>query len=469
VIFASSLSNLRGWKPDHARASRVVRAGDAAALVTATRTYGVFALVLRPGPPARAVASDEYTASAKIKTRRAKRLICLYLREQDDGQTVGRAAECRTVGRRWTTLSTSPYPALEDGNRFVLDILTVAQGGTSARRSFLVSSAKITRRCKSVKAAAGCGGSSGGTTTGTSTAGGTTTILGTTSETTTAATTTETAPPSGIASLIPNSGTLFGAKTGYYQSDASAFESLIGRKLDVRQVSFDWIAAWPDSRTRDDHALGRIPLISWKGTTLANITSGSYDELIRARARSVKGLGFPIFIRPMHEMNADWYSWGHQPTAFITAWRRIHAIFDEEGATNVAWVWSPSIPQGNWDAYYPGDQYVDWIGGDSYNWGGCPDGWSAWRSFSTLFRDYHDHFAGTGKPMMLAEVGSAEQGGDKSKWLADAQAAIKTMPAYRAWLHQQYVDGACDWRANSSTAALEGYRALAADPYFNTR
>jgi Glycosyl hydrolase family 26 len=477
VIYASGLSNLHGWKPDNARA-RVVRRGDDAALVTATRRHGVFTLALRPGPPTKTVAGDEYTASAKVKVRRAKRLICLYLRERNNGRTVGRVAVCHVVGRRWTTVSTSAYPAVQDGDRFVLDIFSLARGGTTARRSFLVSSAKIIRRCKGAHAATSCEGGSGGGTTGTSTGVGTTgagtttattTDAGTTSGTTTAESPTTTEPArSGGAVPAPANGVLFGAKPGWSQSEVANFESLVGRKLDIRQVFFEWTKAWPDTRALDDHTQGRIELISWKGTNLADITSGSYDAMIRERARAVKNLGFPIFVRWAHEMNASWYPWGGQPAEYVTAWRRIHTIFQEEGATNVAWVWAPSIPKGDWDAYYPGDEYVDWIGGDSYNWGTCKTPSVGWRSFGNMFKGYHDHFAGKGKPMMIAEIGSAEQGGSKSAWVADAQATIKKLPAFRAWIHQQYQDGVCDWRIDSSASALAAYRTLAADPYFNT-
>jgi hypothetical protein len=300
-----------------------------------------------------------------------------------------------------------------------------------------------------------------------------TTDAGTASGTTTAESPTTTeptpTPPPGGAVPAPANGVLFGAKPGYYQSDVSAFESLVGRKLDIRQVFVDWTKAWPDSRALDDHAHGRIELISWKGPNLADITSGSYDELIRQRARDAKSFGFPIFVRWAHEMNANWYPWGSQPAEYVTAWRRIHALFEEEGATNVAWVWAPSIPRGDWDAYYPGDSYVDWIGGDSYNWGTCKTPSLGWRSFGDMFKGYHDHFAGKGKPMMIAEVGSAEQGGNKAAWVTDAEATIKKLPAFRAWIHQQYTDGMCDWRIDSSTSVLQAYRALAADPYFNTR
>ena len=70
--------------------------------------------------------------------------------------------------------------------------------------------------------------------------------------------------------------------------------------------------------------------------------------------------------------------------------------------------------------------------------------------------------------MMIAEVGSAEQGGNKADWIANAHAAIKALPAYDAWIQSQYTDGSCNWRIDSSTTALQAYQALATDPYFNT-
>jgi hypothetical protein len=71
--------------------------------------------------------------------------------------------------------------------------------------------------------------------------------------------------------------------------------------------------------------------------------------------------------------------------------------------------------------------------------------------------------------MMMAEIGSAEQGGNKGSWTADAKASIKALPAFHAWIHQQYTDGSCNWKIDSSTSAREAYRALAADPYFNPK
>ncbi|RYZ64538.1 MAG: hypothetical protein EOP09_15785, partial [Proteobacteria bacterium] len=55
---------------------------------------------------------------------------------------------------------------------------------------------------------------------------------------------------------------------------------------------------------------------------------------------------------------------------YVKAWRHIVDIFRKTGADNVAWVWSPSVVDvGSVPAwkYYPGDEYVDWIGVSFYS------------------------------------------------------------------------------------------------------
>jgi hypothetical protein len=264
----------------------------------------------------------------------------------------------------------------------------------------------------------------------------------------------------------PPTGVFFGAKTGYHQSDVSAFESLIGREIAVRAIGVDWDGMWPDARTVEDHAQGRLDLITWRGTELGLILSGQFDDMIRARARKVRQLGFPIFLRPMHEMNGTWFPWCCDPTKYRQAWKHIQAIFDDEDAVNVAWVWSPTASMGDWGAYYPGDDHVDWIGASIYNWGSTgPAG--TWRPFAEILGPFYAQFESREKPLMLAEVGSAEQGGDKAAWLGNAAAALETrFPAVKAWVHQQYTDGGADWRVDSSPDAEAAYRAIVHDTYF---
>ena len=88
---------------------------------------------------------------------------------------------------------------------------------------------------------------------------------------------------------------------------------------------------------------------------------------IREFARQANEAGIPIFIRFAGEMNGDWVPW-YDTTGkkYIEKFRLVHDIFEQE-APNVAFVWAPNFyPYWNTEMYYPGDQYVDWVGVSLY-------------------------------------------------------------------------------------------------------
>jgi len=131
--------------------------------------------------------------------------------------------------------------------------------------------------------------------------------------------------------------------------------------------------------------------------------------------------------------------------------------------------------------YYPGDEYVDWVGVSLYNHG-YVDGKAVWRwrSFDTLFlktepvKIYDAH---KDKPFILAEYSSAERDnptavGDKAQWIKDAFRDIKTKyGAIRGavWFSadtRARGGNEKDWRIDSSPQSLEAYRDAVSDAYF---
>jgi len=282
--------------------------------------------------------------------------------------------------------------------------------------------------------------------------------------------------------LVPQAGIYLGAFIDGWEeapyANVVAFEALIGRKLQIDNHYYGWSSTFPGDWERWDAAQGRIPMVTWDGASLDEIVSGRADALIRARARAVRAFRAPLFLRFAAEMNGDWLPWsgvanGRDPDEYVLAWRRVHSIFGEEGASNAIWVWcvnSADVPREPWNSftrYYPGDAYVDWVGVDGYNWGTTRE-WSSWQSFASIFDPLYRGFAGR-KPIMISEVSSAEEGGSKAAWIASAARTLKTrFPAVRAvvWFN---IDKEADWRIDSSASALRAFRALAADPYFRAR
>jgi hypothetical protein len=74
---------------------------------------------------------------------------------------------------------------------------------------------------------------------------------------------------------------------------------------------------------------------------------------------------------------------------------------------------------------------------------------------------------------MIAETGSVEDASRprrKGNWHRNALASIKRDFRYlKAFVYLDIKWDGFDWRLSSSPSSLDGFRALARDPYFNTR
>jgi len=156
---------------------------------------------------------------------------------------------------------------------------------------------------------------------------------------------------------------------------------------------------------------------------LRDVTKGVYDTYLRTWARAAAKVGQPIFLRVGHEMNDPYhYPWGPQNNLaidFVAAWRHIHGVFKEENATNVLWVWSPHPAYGWFEAYFPGADFVDWVGVGVLNYGTVAP-WSQWWLFDDIFGKHYPELAAFGKPIMISEFGSLAVGGSRAEWYADA-------------------------------------------------
>lgn len=201
------------------------------------------------------------------------------------------------------------------------------------------------------------------------------------------------------------------------------------------------------------------------------IADGNCDELVKKVGRNLKAYGRPILLRFAWEMNIESMGWsiqktGSNPTDFVSAWRRVHDITRNEGATNILWVFSPNIITPTSIAYnslYPGDAYVDWVGLDGYNWGNTQS-WSKWENFSQVFSQSYNALVSIApsKPLMLAEVNTTDAGGDKALWYKDMlQTQIPyNFPAIKAVIfYNEDRSGTehVNWLINSSQLALQSF------------
>jgi beta-mannanase len=221
---------------------------------------------------------------------------------------------------------------------------------------------------------------------------------------------------------------------------------------------------------------------------LKTIVAGNHDSYIRQWAKDAAAWGkscqakrqlaspCTMYLRFAHEMNGTWFPWspgvnGNTAQEFRGAWKRIHGIFQQEGATNVRWVWSPYINCSGCSSFssvYPGNSYVDWVALDGYNWGTTLSG-SSWQSMAQVFGPSYDAVTALAptKPFMIPEVSSAEKGGSKAEWIRNAfnRDIPNRLPKTKAvvWFSADFTAaGETDWRVNSSAASLEAYKEVAA-------
>jgi hypothetical protein len=291
-------------------------------------------------------------------------------------------------------------------------------------------------------------------------------------------------------------GALFGADavptTG--QSQIEAFEGLqerLGRSLDAVRLFYRWDSSYDTALQTTPEgwaaAAGKVPIVSVKSlrsdgspvpwSEIANATPGTplYDEMATWADRMGAWPG-TVYFSFNHEPSTKLSLANGTADEYVAAWRTMWGIFQDRGVTNVRWTWIMGAPypwevaSGNRSyapSWYPGDDYVDVLGADVYNWS-CTG--AAWRSFSSLTHGFlafaRQH---PGEQTMVAEYGTPENPTDpmgKADWLTEAGRAVQRWPGFVAFVAFDAGDGSCSWRLDSSPSSLEAARSLAARAFF---
>lgn len=285
------------------------------------------------------------------------------------------------------------------------------------------------------------------------------------------------------AKLVPSSP---GAYVGTFQpqtnqaaetADLNSLEAGMGRKEDIAHAFYGWNETFPTWRETWHIQNGRIPMISWDSAKSTEVSAGWYDNMIRTRARGLKALPSKVFLRWFWEMDGASNGWqAVSAPAYVAAWQHIYNLFQQEGATNVAFVWSPNawgVQIGTAQAFYPGNAYVDWIAGDGYNWAPKRPG-DPWLSFTNVFSAFYNWAETMNKPLMIAETGAMERNpGEKAQWVKDMGTSLKVnFPKVRALVYfdhatTSYSDGNImfPWSLDSSQTATWAWDALVWQPH----
>jgi hypothetical protein len=153
-------------------------------------------------------------------------------------------------------------------------------------------------------------------------------------------------------------------------------------------------------------------LLTAEGTPLADVAAGLHDAAFEAAAGAIAEAQPKAIIRLGWEMNLDstaWFARGREAD-YIAAYRRVVGIFRRH-SNEFRFDWCPGwgpqeMPA---DLAYPGDDVVDYIGLDVYDFryeGSPEERWEKFYLKGPFGLEWHRDFAAAhGKPMSYPEWG----------------------------------------------------------------
>lgn len=298
----------------------------------------------------------------------------------------------------------------------------------------------------------------------------------------------------------------------------TAYQNMIGKKMAWAYFSNNWDEGikFPEYSVRLVDSLGIIPFIRMmprtsfdEGSidpvyTLQGIIDGKFDSGLQAWAQDAKRVGIPIMVEFGTEVNGDWFPWSgllnggsktngygdpnypNGPERFRDAYRHIIDLFRNEGVKNITWCFhvfpqqeagdTPAL-RNDWNKirnYYPGDDYIDWIGISVY---GADEPHVEWKSFTEIMDAAYPELAAISstKPLAIFEFAVIEEPseGDKSEWIKNALDSLEDgrYPRIKgiSYWDEKWVDqevGTIDLRLNSSSDTVGIYKEIISSPFF---
>lgn len=290
------------------------------------------------------------------------------------------------------------------------------------------------------------------------------------------------------------------------------FEKMVGKHQAIIASSSYWgEQSFPTANLNVVWRHGSLPLVFWspwdrpyeqnRGPdkfSLKEIMAGKWDAYIDKWGDAAREFGHPMIVAFGVEMNGDWFPWSGNyyggedwdddhdnwqgPEHFRAAFRHVVDRVRARGAHNVQWMFHTnnySYPLDTWNfapAYYPGSDYVDWLGmsvyGQQFTDEPNPD-------IRALVDWPYQEMCGLdpNKPVMIAEWATGEfpyavnePGIRKPEWIKQGLDLFRTRyPRIKAavYWHERWQNpdqSYSNLRINSSIDSLNAYREGVAHP-----
>ncbi len=256
-----------------------------------------------------------------------------------------------------------------------------------------------------------------------------------------AAATTE--PPIPVATtLVPPPGPLIGVAVPEGRIETiRAIEADVGETMHLIRL----FRRWEDDLGASDVALiqaeGRAVHLSvrpvrkdgtpipWVEISTASEGTLLHDEMV-AWADDLIALGPDLRFTLNHEPETRDSAPNGTALEYRAAWRRFVELVRDRGGDDIDMVWTvgvDSLASGSGESWYPGDDVVDVIGADLYNWYTCQGTDRPWVSFDTLIEPAVRFADDRARPLALPEFASAADPANEQRRVGWMDAAVDVL------------------------------------------
>ena len=286
------------------------------------------------------------------------------------------------------------------------------------------------------------------------------------------------------------------------------FEGLVGKHQAIIASSSYWgEQSFPTANLNIIWRHGSLPLVFWSPWDrpyeqnlgpdqfgLNAIVGGKWNAYIDKWGDAAREFGQPMIVAFGNEMNGDWFPWSgwyygadndvgdtpdkwEGPEQFKKAYRYVVDRVRARGAKNIKWMFHTnnySYPLDTWNfapAYYPGPEYVDWLGLSVY---GQQFKDEPWANIPSLVDWPYEEMSRLDPkvPIMIAEWATGEfpRSGNKGAWIQEGLDLFRTRyPRVKAavYWHERWQNKDQTYsnlRVNSSVESLDAYRKGVAHP-----
>jgi hypothetical protein len=270
-----------------------------------------------------------------------------------------------------------------------------------------------------------------------------------------------------------------------YADAVQRAETQLGAPMNAARVYHRWEDPFPTDTEKFLKSSKRLIVLSIKPiradgsripwVDIANAQDGDtlHDELT-TWLKNIKKLGRPIYVTLHHEPETADDQASGTTADYLAAWRRFATQVREHGGPHARLMWimtdrAFTLPADNRQtatAWYPGDDFVDAIGVDAFNWFTCRDRSEGWKTAAELVEPARQ-FALThpDKELWITELGTIDdpkRPNRRTKWLAEA-ALLPRSPGWEQLHGVLYFDDVhgsefpkCNWHIDDTSGVALG-------------